>query len=186
LNADNNSMPKLLMLDLDETLFHATKTALDTPHDFMVADYFVYKRPHVDAFIAFCRQHFQLAVWTSSSEDYATAIVKEIFGNSDDLAFLWHRQQCITRYNPENGEYDYIKDLKKLKRKGFSLDHIIALDDSPEKLQRNYGNLLRIKPFTGATQDEELLHIMPFLMKLKEITNIRTFEKRNWRNSSSI
>ncbi|MDX8392401.1 MAG: HAD family hydrolase [Mariprofundaceae bacterium] len=179
-----NDMQKLLILDLDETLFHATKTPLSIAHDFMVEDYFVYKRPHVDAFIDFCRQHFSLAVWTSSSDDYAAAIVKELFGNRDNLAFLWHRQQCITRFAPETGEYLFIKDLKKLKRKGFSLDHVIALDDSPEKLQRNYGNLLRISPFFDDKSDDELQRIMPFLLTLKDAPNIRNIEKRNWRRKN--
>ncbi len=180
-----DSTQKLLILDLDDTLFHATKTALEIPHDFMVEDYFVYKRPHVDAFLDFCRQHFRLAVWTSASEDYATANVVKLFGNSDNLAFLWHRQQCITRFDPASGEYHYIKDLKKVKRKEFTLDQVIALDDSPEKLQRNYDNLLRISPFFGET-DDELLQIMPFLLKLKTAANIRNIEKRGWKTSREL
>jgi len=172
---------KLLILDLDETLFHACEQPLPVAHDFLVDRYFVHKRPHVGTFIDFCRDRFRLAVWTSATEAYARAMVDELFGGPDELAFLWHREQCITQFDPEGYEPMYIKDLKKVKRRGFDLDHVIALDDSPEKLQRNYGNLLRIRPFFGDPGDEELLHLMPYLDQLREAGNIRRVEKRNWR-----
>jgi len=175
------SAPKLLILDLDETLFHASRQALGLPHDFMVKDYHVYKRPHVAAFIDFCRARFRLAVWTSATEGYAEAMVDELFGAPHDLAFLWSRDHCVTRMDPATYEPVYIKDLKKVKRKGFDLDLVIALDDSPEKLQRNDGNLLRIPPYFGDPADTELQNLMPYLDRLREAGNIRAVEKRGWR-----
>lgn len=174
----------LLILDLDETLIHASETPLEIPHDFGVDRYFVHKRPHVGTFIDFCRARFRLAVWTSSTADYAAAIVDELFGGSGELAFLWSREHCVTRMDPLSYEPVYIKDLKKVKRKGFDLDTVIALDDSPEKLQRNYGNLLRITPFFGDVSDGELLQVMPYLDRLRRIQNIRTVEKRGWRRKT--
>ncbi|MDQ6966782.1 MAG: HAD family hydrolase, partial [Mariprofundaceae bacterium] len=152
---------------------------LPVPHDFIVDKYHVHKRPHVAEFIDFCRARFRMAVWTSATEDYAIAMVDELFGAPHDLAFLWHREQCITQMD-SSYEPVYIKDLKKVKRKGFDLDQVIALDDSPEKLQRNYGNLLRIAPFYGDPADDLLLHVMPFLDQLRVADNIRAVEKRGW------
>lgn len=173
----------LLILDLDETLMHATDVQLDAPHDFGVERYFVYKRPHVAGFIDFCRERFRLAVWTSSTADYAAAVVNELFGDPDELAFLYSREHCVTRVDPATYEPVYIKDLKKMKKMGFDLDRVIALYDSPEKLQRNYGNLLRIAPFYGDPSDRELLCVMPFLEQLRTEKNIRRIEKRHWRNT---
>lgn len=181
-----SNMPRpLLILDLDETLMHASDSQLATPHDFRLAWYFVYKRPHVAAFIDFCRRHFELAVWTSSSADYATAIVDELFGDPEALAFLWCREHCVTCTDPATYDTVYIKDLKKVKKQGFDLDRVIALDDSPEKLQRNYGNLVRIQPFFGNPDDAELLHVMPFLEGLRDEADIRSVEKRGWRSHVS-
>ncbi|OIQ01749.1 MAG: hypothetical protein AUK36_09420 [Zetaproteobacteria bacterium CG2_30_59_37] len=173
----------LLVLDLDETLMHATELQLGVPHDFGVERYFMYKRPHVAEFIDFCRERFRLAVWTSSTADYATAVVNELFGGPDELAFLYSRGHCVTKMDPETYEPVYIKDLKKLRNKGLNLGRVIVLDDSPEKLQRNYGNLLRIAPFFGDPSDRELLHVMPFLDRLRTEENIRRVEKRHWRNT---
>jgi len=173
----------LLILDLDETLFHASEKPLTVPHDFVVDKYRVHKRPHVAEFIDFCRSRFRMAVWTSATEDYANAMVDELFAVPHGLAFLWHREQCIVQMD-SSYEPVYIKDLKKVKRKGFDLDHVIALDDSPEKLQRNYGNLLRITPFYADPADDELLRVMPFLDQLSTVENIRNVEKRGWRRKS--
>ncbi len=172
---------RLLILDLDEALFHATKSPLSIEHDFMVEDYFAYKRPHVDAFVKYCRENFRLAVWTSATSDYAEIVVHELMGPKCELVFLWSRDQCVTRIDRETYEPIYIKDLKKVKRLGFDLDHVIALDDSPEKLQRNYGNLLRVSPFFGDVDDQELMQVMPYLESLKGVENIRSVEKRGWK-----
>jgi TFIIF-interacting CTD phosphatase-like protein len=49
-----HSKNKLLILDLDETLIHASETPLDYRSDFLVYDYYIYKRPNLDRFLATC------------------------------------------------------------------------------------------------------------------------------------
>ena len=46
-------MDKLLILDIDETLVHATEEDLGRACDFETDWYVVYKRPHVDEFLDF-------------------------------------------------------------------------------------------------------------------------------------
>ena len=50
-----------------------------------------------------------------------------------------------------------------MKRRGYSLDRTLMLDDTPQKLERNYGNHLRISPFEGDPDDSELANVVPFL-----------------------
>ena len=59
----------LLILDLDETLIHATTTKLGDDFAFKLYQHYVYKRPGLDAFIAACAEKFDLAVWSSASDD---------------------------------------------------------------------------------------------------------------------
>ena len=47
------------------------------------------------------------------------------------------------------------------------------LDDSPEKLSVNYGNLLKVKPFYGNKNDDELLCVMKYLSFLEKKQNVR-------------
>ena len=44
----------LLILDLDETLIHASAQELETPAHFRVSKYWVYRRPHLDVFLDYC------------------------------------------------------------------------------------------------------------------------------------
>jgi Dullard-like phosphatase family protein len=174
-------MEKLLILDIDETLLYAVESQLEYEHDFVAEQYFVYLRPYLQEFIDFCFEHFQVAVWTSSNEWYAQFIIEKLF-NEKNLEFVWSRERCVRKFNSEEYSFTYIKDLKKVKKKGYSLDKTIMVDDSPEKLIRNYGNLVRITPFFGDQRDEEFLDLMTYLEHLKTHENIRKVEKRGWKN----
>jgi hypothetical protein len=57
------------------------------------------------------------------------------------------------------------------------------VDDSPEKHTRNYGNLVRIAPFTGNLADAELAHLARYLRQLATLPDVRCIEKRGWRLS---
>ncbi len=67
--------------------------------------------------------------------------------------------------------------------KGFDLRRVLIIDDSPEKLQQNFGNHLQLRPFEGQPADRELLDVLPFLKSLKECDNFRKIEKRGWRST---
>ena len=62
------------------------------------------------------------------------------------------RERCIQRFSGESQELDYVKDLKKVSRKGYHLDRVLIVDDSPEKLERNYGNAIYTWPFFWSSQ----------------------------------
>lgn len=173
-------MNKLIILDLDETLIYATEAELTTQADFTATYYLIYKRPYLDAFIKFCFQHFNVAVWTSSGAIYAQEIIVNIFPNPEQLAFIWTAEKCTPKFNLETYQYDSIKNLKKVKNKGFSLEQVVVVDDSPEKHIHNYGNLIPIQPFVGNMQDNMLERLCKYLLYIKDMVNIRTIEKRNW------
>jgi TFIIF-interacting CTD phosphatase-like protein len=179
---------KLLILDLDETLIYSTETPLTRKPDFLVEPYFVYKRPNLDNFIATCFEWFDVAVWTSSGGEYATAIVAAIFPNPQLLKFVWTSDRCSIAYNYNydliDGHYPTYysrKLLKKVKRQGYPLDSIIAIDDTPKKWEKSYGNLVRVAPFEGDESDRELNYLIDYLSILKDTENIRSIEKRGWR-----
>lgn len=176
---------KLLILDLDETLIYSVESPLEAAPDFPCFQYCVYKRPGVDAFLQFVQAHFAVAVWTAASEGYARCIVSHLFPPDYPLAFMWGRNRCVHRRNPETDEDDYLKDLRKVKRKGYRLASIIVVDDSPENLARNYGNLVRVTPFLGHPADVELPALAAYLRYLHGVEDIRAVEKRSWQHRFS-
>lgn len=171
---------KLLVLDLDETLIHANEIPLRHKPDFLIGNYHVYERPFVRDFIVFCLEHFNVAIWTTATAPFAESVTDHLFENQKDLKFVWCRDSCTQVYDYELGEHGYIKKLAKVKKKGFDLDHVLMIDDTPSKLKLNYGNLVRVSEFTGDKDDEELLILMKYLEYLKDEDNIRKIEKRGW------
>lgn len=171
---------KLLVLDLDETLIHATEVPLDRAADFRVAGYHVYLRPHLEDFLQYALAAFEVGVWTSAGGTYAEGVVSRLFADGA-LRFLWSSRRCTTRRNPVTGEYFQLKRLSKLKRLGYALETVIAVDDTPEKHGENYGNLVHIAEFTGDPLDAELPMLRDYLQTLAGEGNVRTIEKRGWR-----
>jgi RNA polymerase II subunit A small phosphatase-like protein len=174
--------PPLLILDLDECLIHAHDSPLDRPADFRIGPFHVYQRPHVGEFLQAASQWYQLAVWSSATSDYVEAIVQRIQPQNLNWQFVWGRDRCTRRYDMEYMEEGYVKDLKKAKRLGFTLERILFVDDTPSKLARNYGNAIYIKPFEGPLEDEELLHLAKYLETIRHVEDFRKMEKRNWRH----
>lgn len=172
---------KLLVLDLDETLVHATGQPLAHAADFLVGPYHVYKRPHVVAFLADVLSAFDVGVWTSSGDCYAAEVVAQLFAPGA-LRFAWSGDRCTTARDWTTDQYISIKQLSKLKKHGYALDAIVAVDDTPSKHIRNYGNLVVVREFTGDLDDAELPMLARFLRTLLPHPDVRKVEKRRWRD----
>jgi carboxy-terminal domain RNA polymerase II polypeptide A small phosphatase len=107
--------------------------------------------------------------------------VKAIFPAEIFPAFVWDRERCVQRYDPERLETYFAKDLKKVKRMGFSLDRVLIVEDTPQKVERNYGNAIYVCPFYGDPNDSELPKLGRYLRSLATVPNVRCIEKRGWR-----
>lgn len=132
-----DSIKKLLILDIDKTLIYATAASLPRQTDFLVEQYHIYKRAFLNVFLKNCIDWFEVAVWISSTLSYASAIVSAIFENSKTLSFVWASDRCTVAYDIEGFEYYNRKNIKKIKRKGYRLESIIAVDDTPQKWERS-------------------------------------------------
>lgn len=172
----------LLILDLDETLFFASESPLSISHDCRVGPYYVYRRPYLAEFLDTCQQWYQLAVWSSSSSDYVEHAVSYVLPQDLSLAFAWSRERCIQRYHPETKQRYFIKDLKKVKRQGYDLGRVLIVDDTPQKVRRNYGNAVYPREFVGARTDQELRYLSEYLLSIVACQDYRSLEKRNWRS----
>lgn len=173
---------KLLVLDIDETLLYSSLEHLGREPDFVVAPYFVYKRPGVNKFLETCFDWFEVGIWTSATADYSEEILKNLMSNISRISFLWCRDKCTRRFDYETLREYYLKDIKKLKKKGYKIEKIIVIEDSRQAVQRNYGNAIIVQEYQGETNDDELLKLLRYLEKLGTVENVRTIDKRNWRN----
>lgn len=181
----------IVILDIDETLVYATKHRLNIEHDFEIADYFVYKRPHFDKFIDFIDKNFLFAIWSSATDKYVDEMTEKLELNKKAV-FCWARSKATFKRPPtfdSDGDLNvdsidhhfFVKRLKKVKKLGFDLEKILIIDDSPHKSQENYGNAIYISEFKGDKDDNELLELTKYLKTLKQVDNVRLIEKRNWK-----
>lgn len=172
----------LLILDLDETLIHATERKLGIDPHFEYAEYFIYKRPFVDEFLVEMSQYFDLAIWSSAGDQYVNGVVNLIKPNEIELQFIWAQSRCTIRRDYELGNYVYEKRLKKIKNLGFRLEKALIIDDSPEKTRDNFGNAIYIQAFEGNPEDDELTLLSQYLKSIRRTENVRSIEKRGWRD----
>jgi hypothetical protein len=142
-------------------------------------------RPHARALVEECLERYDVGVWTSAGEDHATSVVGAVFPDPTALRFVWSASKCTDRRDPETLEMVSLKDLQKVRAAGFSLDRTVAIDDSPEKHIRNFGNLLRVSPWTGQPDDDGLVEVAAYLRWLETHDSVRSVEKRGWRNHST-
>ncbi len=82
----------------------------------------------------------------------------------------------------ETQETIYVKDLKKVKRLGYLLERVLFIDDTPDKMARNYGNAIYVSPFEGDDKDNELEVLLKYLLAIQFEPDYRNVEKRGWRN----
>ena len=182
-------MKKLLILDLDETLI---SSAYEKPltYDFCFIleklTYYVKIRPNLDAFLNFCFEHFNVAIWSAGDEDYVNKIVGYIFKDrQNQLLFIWSKKKCtiiVKTYNFYEQIIIRIKNLKKIwRKKGINFDktNTLILDDTPNTYTNNYGNAIRIKEFeTNAVTDSEFERIKTILLDCINETDVRLIKKK--------
>ncbi len=170
----------LLIFDLDETLLFATKDKLSRAPDTIFDEYFVYFRPGYQSIISELAADFDIGIWSSAGDKYVDFMAQAIQPENFEFAFVWGYSRCTAKYDLDMGQHYMLKNLKKLKRKGYSLSKMLIVDNTPAKVQANYGNAIYIKDFEGDESDTELFRLKEYLMRIKPSPNYRTIEKRNW------
>ncbi|QEG01425.1 NLI interacting factor-like phosphatase [Stieleria maiorica] len=178
---DDSTTRPLLILDLDETLIHGAESRLHRDADFKVGPFHIYMRPHLQAFFDSIARHFDVAIWSSASPDYVDGIASMLARFVTSWQFVWSRVRCVQRMDPEMMTKIFIKDLRKVKRRGFDLDRVLMVDDTRHKVSRNYGNAIYIPPYEGKDEDAELPQLAKYVNSLRHEPNFRRIEKRGWR-----
>jgi carboxy-terminal domain RNA polymerase II polypeptide A small phosphatase len=171
----------LLVLDLDETLVYATEQPLARPADFGAGPYHVYRRPHLERFIRSCAVLFDVGFWSSGSAAYVARVVPAILPAGVSPVLAWSGERCVRRFDPDTREDYHVKDLRKVARAGYDLARVLAVDDTPRKLERNFGNAVYVRSWYGDSDDNELELLARYLPTLSGLEDVRRVEKRGWR-----
>lgn len=185
-------MDRLIVLDLDETLFHSTDVEDVDEYDFENCGFVTILRPFHYKFLDFCFSNFDaVGVWTAAGSEYAKIAMENTFYEFGfpEAHFVYTYDNCVKRRIPEpwgESKIQIFKDLSKISKFGFDLDHTLVVDDLAEAYPRQYGNLVKVKPFHGEKDDIELLKLVEYLELIKNEENYRSIEKRGWRASVEL
>ena len=124
--------------------------------------YRIYLRPHLEDFLDYLFDEFNVSVFTNAEKDYADFVVKNIiFGKSTQprkLDFVFYRYHS----NIALQNYGKMKDLRLIWEMAhiyyFFPSNTVIIDDLNLVKNSNYYNCLAIKPFElmGSYQEENL------------------------------
>lgn len=163
---------KTLVLDLDETLVHSTSRnvgnynhTIQVMVEGQVCIYYVYKRPHLDAFLDQVGKWFNVCIFTASLAEYADPLVDWLDRGRNIFKSRHFRQSCIETSG------SYTKDLSIISK---DLSSVILLDNSPISYLINPSNALPITGWIDDPLDQCLLDILPFLDALRFVDDVRS------------
>ncbi|PWN37997.1 uncharacterized protein FA14DRAFT_166916 [Meira miltonrushii] len=162
--------PKVLVLDLDETLIHSTSRIGVRPHQVeVVLDgrsiiYHVYKRPHVDTFLRKVASWYHVVVFTASVQEYADPVIDWLDQGRGLISGRLFRESCTFR----NGSY-----YKNLAFVDSDLSRVCLVDNSPASYMINQANGIPIEGWTHDPSDEALLDLLPVLDSLRFASDVR-------------
>jgi len=171
-------MKPLLVLDLDYTLVFSEIIEIEGKAPDFILDFgqegtiYTYVRPYLKDLFEYAFEHFNVAVWTSASKDYAEQVLQKL-GILDKLYFVWYRDTIDSSFTTP-----VIKDLNKVsKAYAVPMCSILIVDDDISSACRNHDNLVRINPYHGRKQDNELLRLVGYLQVIKDEPDFRTAYK---------
>lgn len=160
-----------LVLDLDETLVHASLEFMEAAHHtfnvhFHSQDYTVWVkiRPHCLEFLEHLADKFELIVFTASQKIYADTLLNLIDPKRRFFRHRVFRDSCV--FVQDN----YVKDLTVLSR---DLSKVAIIDNSPQAFAYQLSNGIPIKSWFGDTSDKCLLKLIPFVEQLAAQDDVR-------------
>ena len=161
---------KSLVLDLDETLVRSqfeepAKYDLKLPVFMADKAYQVYVavRPGTHEFLAEMSKYYELVIFTASLSKYANPL----------MDILDPEGLCTARLFREHCTYDegrYVKDMSIIGRR---IEDVILIDNSPNSYKPQPENAIPILSWYDDQSDTELYKLMPFLVGLSKIPDVR-------------
>ena len=169
-----------MIFDLDETLVHCNENGPDgsdmiIPIKFPTGDIIqagINIRPHAVTLLEGLFEHYEIMIFTASHSCYAN----EVLDRLDPKGIIQHRlyrENCV--YTEEGL---YVKDLRTINRE---MKDMILVDNAMYSFGFQLENGIPILPFYHNKDDNELLHLKSFLLKLHESNDVREKLKESLR-----
>lgn len=182
-----------VVLDLDQTLvcaemlenFDKKKHRQKMTHfkyEIFDNEYIIFERPGLQDFLDYLFEHYNVAVWTAASKDYALFVIEKFILTKPErkLDFIFYSYHCDMSKKIKKGlkSLCMLWDVYKLKR--YNERNTIIIDDNPSVLKNQEKNVIPVVEFhfegRASYRDSEF-------NKVKEILEIKA---KNLRAKGSI
>ncbi|CAN0863598.1 Uncharacterized FCP1 homology domain-containing protein C1271.03c [Linum grandiflorum] len=157
----------------------------------------VYKRPHVEDFIKFCLERFQVGIWSSSKEENMDDALACLIGHDlqQKLLFAWDQDECTrTSFQCLDNKFKpiFLKELHdvfesemlKSAKQSYSASNTILIESDPYKALVNPPNTaIFLEEYTAdKVSDDELGaggKLRKYLDELAEADDVQAFVKEH-------
>ncbi|KAI8376377.1 HAD-like domain-containing protein [Radiomyces spectabilis] len=167
---------QLLILDLNGTLVSRTKQSS------------MYVRPYQAQFLQYIFSNFDVAVWSTARPENVANMCR-LFGEfKDQIVMIWNRTHFGLTQAEYYGKTKTVKDLERVWDyfdDEYNAYNTILLDDTPSKAVVQPYNSIHLREFDHLLPtfsqygDNELLHVMEYLDKLKYQSNVCSFMRQS-------
>ncbi|CAI2360138.1 unnamed protein product [Moneuplotes crassus] len=166
---------KTLVLDLDETLVHSSFAS--TPEAQIIVpieingnilDIYVQIRPGAKYFIEEVSKIYEVIIYTASISRYAQPLIRQL-DPKELCKYHLYREHCTICGS------SFVKDLAFL---GRDLKDVIIIDNSPNAYAFQQENAIPISSWYNDLCDTSLYQILPILLKLSKVEDVREYLPR--------
>jgi len=173
---------KSIIFDLDETLIHCNESA-DVPSDVVLPIRFphgeiieagINVRPYALEILKEVSQHFEVIVFTASHSCYANVVLDYLDPQGQYVHHRLFRESCVV-----TDEGVYVKDLRILGNR--NLQDVVLVDNAAYSYGYQVENGIPIIPFYDNKEDQELKHLIPYIMSLSNVKDCREVNKQTFK-----
>jgi TFIIF-interacting CTD phosphatase-like protein len=146
-------MKPLVVLDIDNTLVFSQVQKfpwrdLCLPQVQIQPHIWCTPRPHLQTFLDFVFENFEVGIWTAATGSYANAVISHfisIIGTHRRLKFVWTALQTAVARDRYGGH----KNLSLLRDAGLLQPYqpVVLIDDHPDAKATNFDNCMLIPAF---------------------------------------
>ncbi|KAJ4844269.1 hypothetical protein Tsubulata_009817 [Turnera subulata] len=167
---------RTVFLDLDETLVHSKADPQPERFDFIVRpridgvlmNFYVLKRPGVDAFLQGLAAKYEVVVFTAGLKEYASLVLDKLDPKGLIFSHRLYRDSC------KQVDGMYVKDLSET---GRDLRRAVIVDDNPNCYLYQPQNAIPARPFIDDLGDVEMDQLGKFFESCDSFEDMRVAVK---------
>jgi len=153
--------------------------------------YIIFERPHLQEFLDYLFENFNVSIWTAASKDYALFIIEHIIKagkNERRLDYTFFSHHCSLSSKLKNGTKDLSMLWDVYKDSKYNRFNTFILDDYDEVKKTQPNNCIEIRPFfftkKGSEKDRVLLDLIDDFKEIKKninkgVSNFLDVRKKN-------